>query len=238
MRSIILIFISLLCANLLAQEIEVPYKFPVVPGTEEWEQLTSSRQMDEVCIIPNDILDRLSTEALLVTCLHYPRLIDVFLMDNLQSGFDFYSNHFDGLKELIERLDLSSILLHTYLELNLEDAQIKKYEFNLNLFHLAFLELMIAQDNIISQFNENEKVMLLKDAIRKLGVRKANNEDLYWQKTTALIISRILQSQKRMPTEVNAYGMDIFQVFNSYVVLSDSTVIDKILLTSKGIILE
>ena len=235
MKTLLLVFFSTVCITMLAQDIDKPYEFPVRPGMKEWEKLTSSKQKDEICSIPKHIVDKLSTEALFITCLKYPRLIDVFMGRNLQVGFDYYSKHFGGLEELISRSDLSTILLQSYLDINLKNAQIKKYDLNLNKFHIAFIEIMIAQDNVINQFNTNEKELLLAEAIMKLEQRRSFGESFYRQKTTAFVISRLLSSVNKKLSEIDNYGNDIFEVFNSHVILADSTVIDKLLVKSKEI---
>lgn len=235
MKTIFLIYFSFLCVTLLAQEIDKPYDFPVKPGTEEWASLTSSKQMDEVCVIPDQILNKISTNALFITCLNYPRLIDIFLASNLQSGFDFASKHFNGLAELVTRSDLSEVLLRSYIDLDIRQAQIKGYNSSLKSFQIAFLEIMIAQENIINQFSKNEKEMLLSEASKKLEQRKSMDASLYRQKTTALVISRVLGSSGNNLSEIDKYGNDIFEIFNSHAILSDSTVIDKLFEASKEI---
>ena len=235
MKTIFLAYLSFLCVTLLAQGIDNPYEFPVKPGTEEWANLTSSKQMSEICIIPQHVLTDLSTNALFITCLNYPRLIDIFMASNLQSGFDFASKHFNGLEELVTRSDLNQVLLRSYFDLDIRHSQIKGYNSSLKGFQIGFLEIFIAQKNIISHFSENEKEMLLSEAILKLEQRKSLGESLYRQKTTALIISRVLNSEHKNVSETNKFGNDIFEIFNSHAILSDSTVIDKLLVTAKTI---
>ena len=41
------------------------YEYPVVPGMEEWKKLKSLPEMAEACQIPEDILDSMTTEALM-----------------------------------------------------------------------------------------------------------------------------------------------------------------------------
>ena len=66
MKKLFLICIYLFSVLLsMAQEVEKPYDFPVKPGTEQWTKLSSSKEMDEVCIIPDKVLSNLSTKALL-----------------------------------------------------------------------------------------------------------------------------------------------------------------------------
>lgn len=189
--------------------------------------------MDEVCLIPEHVLNDLSTNALFVTCLFYPRLIDMFLASNMQVGFDFISTHFNGLEELVTRTDLAQVLLIYYQNLDLQKAMIKGYDFTLKSFQIAFLEILISQTNIISQLKFEEKNMLLKEANMKLWLRKTTGASLYQQKTSAFVIARVLASIDKSIFEIDINGNDIFEIFNSYAILSDSTIVDKLFEASK-----
>lgn len=81
MKKLLLICSCFLSVLLVAQETDKPYNFPIKPRTEQWAKLTTSDQKDEVCVIPNQVLGILSTKALLLTCLNYPRIIDFFFYE-------------------------------------------------------------------------------------------------------------------------------------------------------------
>lgn len=96
--------------------IETPYQYPIVPGTQEWMQLESRPEMLEACQIPKEILDKLSTDALLQTILDYPFLSEMtmFYMTpeecNSEAGFWFITDSFNGLQEFLSRKDALSVL--------------------------------------------------------------------------------------------------------------------------------
>jgi len=239
MKKIIFIFIlTLSIIPLTAQQRTEPYVFPVKPGTEEWAKLSTSKQMDEVCIIPEQVLKSLSTEALLITCLNYPRIIDFFLVSNLQSGFDFYSKHFNGLAELIKRPDLGAICLKAYSSLDLTEARISGNKQELNILQIGFLELFLSQDVILDQLRKGEKMSLLKEAINKLEKRRELKESLNRHVTTALIISRILNSENLCPSGYDNYGNNIYDVFNSHAIVIDTSLFENLLHLSKEVYFE
>ncbi len=219
-----------------AQDLDKPYDFPVKPGTEKWSKLTSSTEMDEVCVIPENILSTLSTKALLITCLNYPRIVDFYLGSDLQTGFNFYSKHFNGLTELLKRSDLNKILLQVYLDLDLPTAKISNYNPSLSLTQIGILELIIAQDSIIGSYDKSDKQIVLSEAVKKLEQRRNKAESLFRQRTSALILSRYLYSENNLLSEKDMNGYDIFSVFNSHVIILDTTVIDKLLYSSKKIL--
>ncbi len=75
----------------------VPYDYPVRPGMDEWGTLGSSAKYD-VCQIPEDILKKMTTRALVETVLDYPRLLIYTAHNDMQMGFDMLVENFNGLQ--------------------------------------------------------------------------------------------------------------------------------------------
>lgn len=74
-RISVVVFWAFCCTLTLAacQKVEEPtypitesYQYPVVPGMEEWAKLGSLQEMAEACQIPEEILSKMTTEALVV----------------------------------------------------------------------------------------------------------------------------------------------------------------------------
>lgn len=216
-----------------SQRIDKPYEFPIRPGTEQWKKLTNSAQMDSVCIIPSTTIGQMTTEALLLTCLNYPRLIDVFLADNIQNGFSFYSKHFSGLDSLLNRKNLGNILLYSYDNLDINKKMLSNYEGALSLFQIAFLELLTSQDEIIISFSKEEKYALLQDAINTLEKRIQMNESPFEQISTTLLIMRILCSE--MIIIEDSISNERYKHFNRTGLLPDISMIEKILNKAKQV---
>lgn len=234
MKKLLLICSCFLSVLVVAQVTEKPYEFPVKPGTEQWMKLVSSKEMDDVCVIPDQVLSTLSTKALLITCLNYPRLIDVFSADNMQAGFDFCSTHFNGLKELLNRSDLSKVLLNYYPEMDIQYYIMKGDNGKPSFLQIAFFELLIAQDKIIKKFDDSERYELLSQAINNIEIRKSKNESLGRQVTTALILSRVL-NVINITTFENVGNKEIYNAFNSSGIVLDTSIINKILIAAKEI---
>lgn len=113
-----LLLITVLCSYFIStnQEIQTPYQYPVVPGTIEWENFESRSDMIEACQIPQDTLERLSTDALLQTILDYPFLSEMVMFYRTpeereqELGFWHIANSFNGLQEFMKREDALSTL--------------------------------------------------------------------------------------------------------------------------------
>lgn len=235
MKKLLFIYSLFFSVLAVAQQTDKPYDFPVKPGTEQWAKLNTSKEMDEVCVIPYKELSKLSTKALLITCLNYPRIIDFFLFDDMQNGFEFIATRFNGLSELLRRSDLSQAVFASYFDLDIRNKTIKGHDAKLSDLQISFLELLLAQNKVLDGIDKEKKKDLLSKAATNLEKRMDIGESYYRQLTNALILSRVLTSENINPSEKDMYGNDIFEVFNSSAVVLDTTVIDKLLFKSKGI---
>jgi hypothetical protein len=90
------------------------YFYPVQPGTPEWSKLTSLDEKIAACQVPEDILKRLTTKALVDTIMTYPLMgNDVFYIDP-QSGLEENFAHANCVQELYTRQDAATELLTKY----------------------------------------------------------------------------------------------------------------------------
>ena len=85
--------------------INAPYEYPIKPGTEEWKLITSRIERAEKCQIPEDILSRMTTEALAKTVLEYPFMVDMYAWNTTSIGYQVIKSEFNGLQELEMRPD-------------------------------------------------------------------------------------------------------------------------------------
>lgn len=85
--------------------ITTPYEYPIKPGEAEWAKLDTHDKKIEACQIPDDTLSKMSTEALIVTVMNYPLLIDMLAWTTQLDGYYIISQYFNGIKELESRDD-------------------------------------------------------------------------------------------------------------------------------------
>lgn len=86
-----------------------PYTYSVIPGTDEWKNLTPAERYEE-CYVSEDIAKKMTTEALVGTVLGYPFWINVYAFDTLEKGIDMVSSYFPPLAELLKRSDAAEVL--------------------------------------------------------------------------------------------------------------------------------
>ena len=110
-------------------QIDTPYQYPILPGSEEWAAFTSRQERLAACYVEESILERMTTEALIETIITYPMLIDIYAYPTLGEGIAQISENFAGISILMERDDATSILsnnLQTYSQsANIQDVYIK-----------------------------------------------------------------------------------------------------------------
>jgi hypothetical protein len=157
--SLLIILLLFLFTTASSQVIDEPYDFPE-RGTPEWEQLSPSERYQ----VPDDILKRLSTKALVETCLNYPRFPEFGLSSqNLKVGIGWVISWFNGFGELFSRQDAFICLFEKYEPFDL-DLVIKEGDLRSK---FAYIEILLFQDEIIENMNYEEKILLLKDSYSK-----------------------------------------------------------------------
>lgn len=195
-RSIVILFFSLLIIQCVKGQIkDKPYEFPVKPGTSEWKNFNTGKEMCDALLIPIDILNRMSTENLVETCLNYPLFGSILAYNDLQTGFDFVTKDFNGLQELLKRKDAGKALLEKYKHTNPEILGISWKDQSKTVYVFTYLELIIAQEPIISVLSEKEKTELIRESLRLLEEKQKfpNKYSLFVQKTSYLLMVRILK---------------------------------------------
>lgn len=111
--SFLFVFVLLMiCPDVLGQNKTSSFDYPFKPGSETWNQYSSTLERVYALQIPDNVIVNLSTDTLLDICLDYPFLIELCLDDNYQKNFDLISSQFNGLSELLNRSDLFEALLN------------------------------------------------------------------------------------------------------------------------------
>lgn len=94
--------------------IDEPYAYPVDTQSEEWDALTP-RERREVFSIPQEIIDDMTTQALLISVLNNPFLSDAWAYSTGEQMVEVAvglngAHGIDGVAELMERDDIQEEL--------------------------------------------------------------------------------------------------------------------------------
>ena len=110
--------------------INEPYKYPVVPGMDEWKKLTNHAQKIDACYVDPDLLRKMTTYALVETVVTYPLFVDAVVYDSFDMGLDMVSKQFAGIDELLNRQDAYANLVLYVSENQSEDNKDNIYVLN------------------------------------------------------------------------------------------------------------
>jgi hypothetical protein len=152
------------------------YIFPIHPGMKEWQQFNTVQEMYNATQIPEHILHDMGTDNLITTCLNYPLLINISAFNTLQEGMYSLVKNFNGLEELLNRKDAGDKLFSKYQQLDSEevireDATWSPEQKNDFIVKSIFLEMLLAQDKIISGISSHQRIALVKEALDKFEIK-------------------------------------------------------------------
>lgn len=85
--------------------IDAPYEYPYVPGTQEWIDLGNMSARIRASQVPDEVLEHMTTDALLQTVLDYPFLSDLYAFNTIEMGYKAVKKHCNSLWEFEARPD-------------------------------------------------------------------------------------------------------------------------------------
>lgn len=78
------------------------YAYPIKPDTDAWNAMTEAEQI-AACQIPEEKLAHMTTEALFIAVVNYPRITKLLEQGANDATLDALAEEFNGLKELLNR---------------------------------------------------------------------------------------------------------------------------------------
>jgi len=197
---VLIMFCWVACVANAQTATTVTWDYPVKPGTEEWRQFTTGRQMVEACQIPQNILEALSTKDLAVICFNYPLFLNFSAYNDERKGISNMIERFNGLKELSKRKDGTRELMNIYQNYPvLAEFHDKSSEYYTAPIKLPFLELLLANDAFMQQLNEPMAIELEKMVLDKY-VSMLENMHVYgiWNiRKTFLLGARAMEHRNK-----------------------------------------
>lgn len=201
------------------------YDYPVKPGTPEWAELESSAEMDSVCKIPVEILNSISTAGLVETVMNYPRFGDMYFGNtgSIQASFEIIAGHYNGFQELFERNDAAIHLLERYILMypkclnnnySLETVPVQ--------WRFSFIEILLAQYEILNQLEQSYLEALLYESIQKYEEKKQFGYSIMMSQSFSMYIAgRIMFISDYTPFveeyEINAAVKDFIDEIHIFV---------------------
>ncbi|NOK60680.1 MAG: hypothetical protein GFH27_549297n280 [Chloroflexi bacterium AL-W] len=179
--------------------ISQPYEFPIQPGTDEWRALKTRDEMLQAVQIPEDQLSAMSSAALLETVLQYPLSDHMYAYIFRQQGLDALKRNFNGIDTLLSRPDAAVLLVEHYQQLDITsvndfDTLEERGGYT---FDVAYVEIMLAQPDMIAQISAEDRRVLLQTTLSNTD-KKQTLIDVYGfagKETNALLAGRLLQAE-------------------------------------------
>lgn len=162
----------------IAQQINKPYNFPVRPDMQEWKELKTHDEMLAVLQLPVNILNNMSTEALVETCLNYPLLPDIWAFNSYQQGIDKAVSGFNGFQKLQLHKNAGDELLKRYQKINMDDLE-KKKTYNQQgdfILSISKIEALLSIRSIVENLSKSNKKTLLNSLLLKNKEMRNNGQ--------------------------------------------------------------
>ena len=183
------------------QVIDRPYDFPIKPGMEKWKDFKTGKEMVDACQIPVEILQKMSTDALAETCLNYPLALDYSACNDERVGIKHIIDNFNGLQELSKRPDGALALIKLYKGIPIDTKLVKistRIQDNASILHIAYLELLLADDNFKDLLSTDDCLELQKVVQSKYEekLKHRNTYSLFSIKKSLLLGSLLVDKVK------------------------------------------
>lgn len=232
---ILILFIPIIAFS----QVEKPkWDYPVKPGSKEWLKIADFEKRLALLDIPENILQKISTEELVNSCLSYPEFGLIYTRNDLQSGYDYIRSMFNGFRELETRPDAGKVLMKIYagykpdgFDLNSSDLEIGRFVFKFN-----YIEILLAQTEIQNKLSTDDLKELMMLCSQKYKVKKGLQK--YYGgiglETTALIIAR--QQVKKLVNVKMKYGDQKVNAFVNNLSLDNIGLMDDIVTENNKIL--
>ena len=221
------IFHLLFCFTLSnAQNKEI---FKTKPGTNGWENLKTEEERFSAMQLPIDRLEDISTKELLKICLDYPAFGYISAYYDTQMAINILISKFNGLQELMGRKDAGMELLNVYRYIDTTGYRIKDFNCEEEFWTLKFMyvELLLAQDQIINSLSKSQKKELLELGMDKIKMKEMSSKfsSLHGVQSSVLIISRTLNKLDNLNYQARLSSNVKLEVFNKTGSLDDISIL-------------
>lgn len=193
MKKIIIISIIILlgCPIVLIGQIRTqnsPYQYPITGG-QEWGKLYNKDFDNRViaCEVPQETLDKMTSGALLETCLNYPLNYTLLASNNKGKTLSGIIEKSNAYQELVKRKDLVPVVIQAFANLDPRKIRALNDFKDQQKFWLKqnVLGLFIANNHIMSLLTEKEKRNIVEISLDKIA-KMESVSDIYSAGTIAI----------------------------------------------------
>lgn len=209
MKKIILFLLIAIPFFSFAQNEKATWDYPVKPGSEEWLNVEDYSKRLQLLNVPNDILSKMSTKDLVLTCLKYPQIELIFTRNDILTGISYVSTFFNGFIELSKRKDAGTELLKLYKDLNPDKYVLANLKEKIShKKNFIVMELLLSSPVILGNMEKEERTDLL-----NVSYNKYEEKAKYWQQfyfdqisSNLLVMAQILKLDKSSTSDDIEYN--------------------------------
>lgn len=156
------------------------YTYPITSDDPEWSNYKHA-ELVNMLQIPEDVLTGMSNEELVESVLNYPYIMDIMCYDKIADGIEIVADHFNGLKEVLERDNIADTLIQRYQTVTLDEMKsYDPYEDYEEACKPGIVQLLLAHLNAQNKLNAEEQNRLSSAIKEKIAaVEESGDEDKY-----------------------------------------------------------
>ncbi len=183
--------------------------------------------------IPDNVLHCISTEPLIKTCLDHPDMVLMWIMSDLQGGFDLVEKLCNGYEELWKRGDRCQKLINLYqpIKFNRDWSLSTDLENGLYIDNIMRYELIIAQYEVLRYLTNAEKIELFQLVIDNQKSKQDQIEYFNYtgMQTSCAILSRIMFIDQYQPIIDEYNNNELMFLHIDYMLILDSDIVTKVM---------
>jgi len=158
------LFILFGTINIVAQ---TNWTYPVKPGMEEWSRLYGEDERTAVVQVPKEVLEKITAKELVELCLDLPQFGFFGAFETPQVGFDVMAGRYNIIEHLLLSREAGKYLIAVYKDAGMNGFRTLPYSNRFWPIKLRYIELLLAQKEILQSLTHEEKLELLLGAREK-----------------------------------------------------------------------
>ena len=197
MKTIVFAFALAMCAFTAncktSDDVNTPFKYPFSQGDAKWKEFKTPQERIAALQIPDNSLSLISTEDLLLICLDFPYLSDVFAFDDMDIGIKAVASKFNGLQEFLTRQDQIEVMKKIFQRISSDGLYLtinSDVEIGNNSTRICVLSYLLGCPEILNKTTNFQKKNLIQ--ITQSNIDKVSQDSIYSQ-TLAYSALKILK---------------------------------------------
>jgi hypothetical protein len=160
--------------------------FETIKDPSVWKTLKNTQEMFDACQIPQETLTKMTTGALIKTCLNHPLIGFYSAFNNELSGIDILVNNINILQELCKRED-AAYELSVFFNANI---------YTLSTFDLGFVELLLASCKLPNTFSDRNIPILMNAVEKSLNEMVSRPKDYgYFSIKKGILLKNLIENK-------------------------------------------